>query len=122
MRISQRVGGADVMLPLARQCAALGHRLFLLGAAPGVAERAAARLCRQAPALVIAGTFAGSPAPQDDAGIVAIVRRAHPDVLLVAYGSPAQDFWIARNLSAAGVPVSMGVGGALDYAAGVQRR
>lgn len=53
---------------------------------------------------------------------MARVRAARPDVLLVAYGAPAQEFWIARNKERLGVPVSIGVGGTLDYLAGVQRR
>jgi N-acetylglucosaminyldiphosphoundecaprenol N-acetyl-beta-D-mannosaminyltransferase len=55
----------------------------------------------------------------------AIVQRvvaAQPDVLLVAYGAPAQDLWIARHKAELGVPVMMGVGGAFDHIAGVQRR
>lgn len=122
IRIAQRVGGADVALPLARQCAQLGHRLFLLGAAEGVAAKAARRLQRQVPSLLIAGAHAGSPDPRDDAEITALIRAARPDVLLVAYGAPAQDLWIARNKERLGVPVSMGVGGTLDYLAGVRRR
>lgn len=122
MHIPERVGGADVALPLARQCARLGHRLFLLGAAEGVAAEAARRLQRQIPDLHIAGTYAGSPHPRDDDGSVRRIREAGTDVLLVAYGAPAQEFWIARNRERAGVPVSIGVGGTLDYIAGVQRR
>ena len=53
---------------------------------------------------------------------MARVRAAAPHVLLVAYGSPHQEFWIARNKERLGVPVSMGVGGTLDYLAGRQRR
>jgi N-acetylglucosaminyldiphosphoundecaprenol N-acetyl-beta-D-mannosaminyltransferase len=122
LRLPERVGGASVTLPLARQCARLGHRLFLLGAAEGVAAEAACRLRQQVPDLVIAGTYAGSPDPRADEETVARVRAAAPQVLLVAYGSPHQEFWIARNKARLGVPVSMGVGGTLDYLAGRQRR
>lgn len=122
VQIAERVGGADAALPLARQCARLGHRLFLLGAAEGVAAQAARRLVEHVPGLLIAGTYAGSPREEDDQQIVSLVAAARPDVLLVAYGSPAQDFWIARNKDRLGVPVSIGVGGTLDYLAGVQRR
>lgn len=122
VRIAGRVGGADMAEPLARQCARLGHRLFLLGAADGVAAQAARRLVEHVPGLVIAGTYAGSPQEEYDEEIVGLVGAARPDVLLVAYGSPAQDFWIARNKDRLGVPVSIGVGGTLDYLAGVQRR
>ncbi|HZS91044.1 MAG TPA: WecB/TagA/CpsF family glycosyltransferase [Chloroflexota bacterium] len=120
--LRERVGGTDSAMPMARQCARLGHRLFLLGAAEGVAERAALALQRQFPDLVIAGTFAGSPSPEMEEQIVALIRAARPHILWVAYGSPAQDMWIARNKGRLGVPVSIGVGGAIDYLAGVQRR
>ena len=120
--LPERVGCADVMVPLARQCARLGRRLYLLGAAEGVAAEAARRLQYLAPGLRIAGTHAGTPHPTADEETVALVRAARPDVLLVAYGSPAQDFWIARNRERLGVPVSIGVGGTFDYLAGVQRR
>ncbi|MHB8621400.1 MAG: WecB/TagA/CpsF family glycosyltransferase [Chloroflexota bacterium] len=122
VRIAERVGGADFMLPLARQCARLGHRLFLLGGAEGVAHKAAAALREEVSGLVIAGTHSGSPAPDLDEEQVDLVRKTNADVLLVAFGCPAQDFWIARNKSRLGVPVSIGVGGTLDYLAGVQRR
>ncbi len=120
--LPERVGGADVVVPLARQCARLGHRLYLLGAAEGVAEQAARRLQRLAPGLQVAGTYAGAPHPAANEETVALVRAAHPDILLVAYGSPAQDFWIARNRERLAVPVSIGVGGTFDYLAGVRRR
>ncbi len=119
--IPARVGGSDITLPLARQCARLGHRLFLLGAAEGVADEAARRLRRQIPSIMV-DAYSGSPDPAADAETVARVRAAHPDIVLVAYGSPKQEFWIARNKEAVGAAVSIGVGGAVDYLAGVQRR
>jgi N-acetylglucosaminyldiphosphoundecaprenol N-acetyl-beta-D-mannosaminyltransferase len=122
VRLRERVGGSDAAIPMARQCARLGHRLFLLGAGVGIAERAARALQRQIPGLIIAGTFAGSPAPEMEEQIVALIRAARPDILWVAYGAPAQDLWIARNKERLGVPVSIGVGGAIDYLAGVRRR
>ncbi len=121
VRIAERVGGADITLPLAQQCARLGHRLFLLGAAEGVAAEAARRLRQQLPSLQI-DAYSGSPDPASDAETVARVRAARPDVVLVAYGSPKQEFWIARNKEAAGAAVGIGVGGAVDYLAGVQQR
>ncbi|MBV8086268.1 MAG: WecB/TagA/CpsF family glycosyltransferase [Chloroflexi bacterium] len=122
VRLRERVGGSDIALPLARECAARGLRLFLLGAADGVAEIAAERLRHEAPGVDIARTFAGSPRVEDEDSIVERIRAAQPHILLVAYGAPAQDLWIARNQARAGVPVAIGVGGALDYLAGVQKR
>jgi len=79
-------------------------------------------LTAQNPGLRIAGSFSGSPAAFHAPAIIAWVRHARPDVLFVAYGAPAQDLWIAEHGDALGVPVMMGVGGAFDHIAGVQRR
>lgn len=90
--------------------------LYLLGAAPGIADRAAARLRARRPELRIAGTHAGSAT---DDGAVELVARAAPDVLLVAYGMPQQERWIARNLGRLpSVRLAMGVGGVFDQLAG----
>ncbi len=118
----ERVTGTDMLPLLARRCAASGYRLYLLGAAPGVAEAAAARLQELGPGLQIAGTYAGSPAPAEEEKIIEGVREAQADVLCVAYGAPAQELWIYRNLARLPVAVAIGVGGAFDFLAGRQRR
>lgn len=120
--LRERVAGADLLPLIARTSAGQGYRLFLLGAAPGVAERAAAVLTEQNPGLRIVGTYAGSPDPSEDEALVARVRSASPDFLFVAYGAPQQDLWIHRNLHRLGVPVCIGVGGAFDFIAGVVPR
>lgn len=117
-RLPERVTGIDLAERLAARAAQHGHRLFLLGARPGVAEEAAARLARRYPGLVVAGTHGGSPNPCDDAETLARIAGARPDILLVAYGAPAQEWWIARLRTQVGVPVVIGVGGALDLLAG----
>ena len=117
--VPERIPGVDLVDRLAALSADRGYRLYLLGAMPGVAERTAGVLCTHYPALTVVGTYAGSPRAEDEAGIIARVRAAQPHILLVAYGAPAQDLWIARNLDRLGVPVCIGVGGAFDYLAGV---
>lgn len=93
--------------------------VFLLGAAPGVAERAAATLTRRIPSLRVAGTYAGSPAPENDETIRERIQAAGARVLLVAYGMPAQELWIARNLPLLpSVRTAIGVGGVFDQLAG----
>ena len=94
-----------------------GLSVFLLGGAAGVALRAADALRARHPSLRIAGTYAGSA--EDDADVVPRVLAAAPDVLLVAFGMPKQERWIARNLDRlTSVRVVVGVGGSLDYLAG----
>lgn len=121
-RLPERVAGSDLIYRLAERGAAQGWRIYYLGAAEGVAARTAERLRARYPGLVVAGTFAGSPRPEDDEALAARVQAAQPDVLLVAYGAPRQDLWIARNRARLSVPVSVGVGGAFDFVAGVAVR
>jgi N-acetylglucosaminyldiphosphoundecaprenol N-acetyl-beta-D-mannosaminyltransferase len=68
------------------------------------------------------GAYAGSPRAEDTDDAIARVRAAAPDLLLVAYGVPAEERWIAQNRDRLGVPVMIGVGGAFDFVAGVARR
>ncbi|RJQ29382.1 MAG: glycosyltransferase [Peptococcaceae bacterium] len=120
--VPERVTGIDLMLRLAARAAGEGWRIFLLGAAPGVAGEAAARLERRYPGLVVAGTHHGYFSPAEEPLVVAQVRRARPDLLFVALGAPKQEYWIAGNLAALGAVVVVGVGGSFDVIAGRVRR
>lgn len=120
--LPERVTGSDGIYRLATHCARRGYRLYLLGAAPGVAQRVAERLTALNPGLIVAGTYAGSPRAEEEEDLIARVRNAAPHLLLVAYGVPAEEKWIARNRERLGVPVMIGVGGGFDFVAGVTRR
>ncbi|TMF59427.1 MAG: WecB/TagA/CpsF family glycosyltransferase [Chloroflexi bacterium] len=121
-RLPSRVAGVDLIRSLAARGAREGWRFFFLGAGPGVAESAAAALEKGNPGLVVAGCLAGSPDPAQDTVTAAAVRSARTDLLLVAYGAPGQDLWIARNLHQSGARVAIGVGGAFDFISGGARR
>lgn len=113
-----RATGVEIVNRLAILAAERGYRIFFLGAAPGVAETAAAVLQQRAPGLIVAGCFAGSPAPRHEPFLRQLIAAARPDILLVAYGHPRQDLWIARNQPHLQIPLAMGVGGVFDYLAG----
>lgn len=118
----ERVTGTDTLQALAQRCALKGYRLYLLGAAPGVAEEAALHLQELAPSLQIAGCYAGSPAPSEEEAILERIAAAHADIVCVAYGAPAQELWIYRNRERLAAAVAMGVGGAYDFISGRQLR
>jgi N-acetylglucosaminyldiphosphoundecaprenol N-acetyl-beta-D-mannosaminyltransferase len=117
--IREHVRGTDLVESLAVAGARQGHRFFFLGGRHGVAALAAANLSRRHPGLIVAGWFEGDGDPAGDPATTAAVRAAGPvDVLLVAYGAPKQEAWLARNQVALGVPVGVGVGGVFDFFAG----
>jgi N-acetylglucosaminyldiphosphoundecaprenol N-acetyl-beta-D-mannosaminyltransferase len=119
--LPERAAGADVVPLLVRAAAEKGHRVFLLGAGPNVAAEAANRLQSQHPALVIAGHY--SPPfrdllEMDFPEIASRVKAARPDILLVSFGCPKQEKWIAMHYHLLEVPVLVGVGATLDFIAG----
>jgi N-acetylglucosaminyldiphosphoundecaprenol N-acetyl-beta-D-mannosaminyltransferase len=120
--LRERVTGSDGIYRIAQLCAARGFRLYLLGAAPGVAEQVAQQLVARYPGLSVCGAESGSYAPAVEDEIAARIRAARADVLLVAYPSVPQEKWIARNMRKTDAAVGMGVGAAFDFVAGVQRR
>jgi N-acetylglucosaminyldiphosphoundecaprenol N-acetyl-beta-D-mannosaminyltransferase len=120
--VRERVAGSDLVGMIADRAQTTGWRIFLLGAAEGVAEQAAIKLSKRYPLTHIVGAYAGSPRPEDEADIAAQIRSSGANVLLVAYGAPKQDKWIARNLERTGVAVAMGIGGSLDFIVGTQQR
>jgi N-acetylglucosaminyldiphosphoundecaprenol N-acetyl-beta-D-mannosaminyltransferase len=121
-RLPERVTGVDTVERLAALSQQKGYRLFFLGAAPGVAEQAVANLRRKYPRLHEVGCYSGSPAPEEEDKIAALIAEAQPDVLFVAFGAPAQDKWIARNQPRLNIPLAIGVGGAFDFHAGIVPR
>ena len=120
--LPERVTGIDTVTGL---CASLSSErpVFFLGAAPGVAEKAAHALHMKNPQLEIAGAYAGSPAEEHAKQIIERVNSSGAHLLFVAYGAPKQDLWIHRHLKEMPhVRVAMGVGGTFDFLAGVQIR
>ncbi len=120
-RFVSRVPGSLLVDRLAPLAAEKGWRLFFLGAGPGVAARAAHAYQARCPGLQIEVNGA-DPTPQGAAQALAHIRAARPDILLVAYGAPVQDLWIARHRAEVAVPVMMGIGGTLDFVAGTAPR
>jgi N-acetylglucosaminyldiphosphoundecaprenol N-acetyl-beta-D-mannosaminyltransferase len=100
-----------------------GARVFLLGAQPGIAERAAEKLIQRIERLEIAGCYAGSPAIEEEEEICARINASRTQILFVAYGPPKQELWIARNAARLqNISIAMGVGGTFDTLAGIAPR
>lgn len=118
----ERVAGYDLAQELLRCAPAEGRRVYFFGSAPGVAEKAKAKAERLYPGIEIVGVRNGFFSPADNAAIIAEIRAARPDLLLVALGVPKQEKWIAAHLAELDVPVAIGVGGTLDVMAGVMKR
>ncbi|MCE7983832.1 MAG: glycosyltransferase [Caldilinea sp. CFX5] len=120
--LQERVTGSDGIYRICERAAQCGWRVFLLGAAEGVAAQAAQRLVALYPQLQVVGVYSGSPAPADWPTIAERLTAAHPHILFVAFGHPRQDLWIAQHRHELPALVALGVGGAFDFVAGVMLR
>lgn len=115
LTIAERTPGSDLVWHLARIAEEREKSMFFLGGAPGVAEQAAAALQKRFPRLVVKGYSSANPATSES---ITAVAEAEADIVLVAYGAPKQEVWIAENKDALGAKLLVGVGGTFDMLAG----
>jgi len=125
--LPQRVAGSDLVPELF--AAAKPTRpltVFLLGAMPGVAQRAARRIESQWPAVKVVGTHSPPMGFENDdarnAEIVALVNAARPDVLVLGLGAPKQELWVHRFAPKLQARVALCVGATIDFLAGEKKR
>lgn len=119
----ERITGVDLMQSVCAMSREKKNPIFLLGAAPGAAEKVKEMLEVHYHGVPIVGTFSGSPSEDDFLHIQAMIAETRPTILFVAYGAPAQELWIFKHLKdLPSVKIAMGVGGAFDFIAGVRKR
>lgn len=120
--LPERVTGADLVWALSEAAAAKGRRVFLLGAGPGVAEKAGGAFVQAFPGLQVVGHESPPMGFDKDeqymAGLVERMQQAQPDLVFVALGFPKQERVSLRLLEDLPQTWFMGCGGALDMAAG----
>jgi N-acetylglucosaminyldiphosphoundecaprenol N-acetyl-beta-D-mannosaminyltransferase len=123
--LRERVTGADMVPELVRLSGRKGYTIFLLGATAEVVEKAERQMQIMSPGVRVVGRMSPPVRPLNDFDnepILAAIEEAHPDILLVAFGSPKQEKWISRNRHRLNVPVCIGIGGTLDFMAGTVKR
>jgi N-acetylglucosaminyldiphosphoundecaprenol N-acetyl-beta-D-mannosaminyltransferase len=118
----ERVPGIDLAERLVELAAENGLAVYLLGAAPGVADEAAERQRTRFPGLKVVGTHDGYFSSADEEAVVCSINAAAPAILLVAMGAPRQELFLYRNRERLGARVALGVGGSFDVWAGRVKR
>jgi N-acetylglucosaminyldiphosphoundecaprenol N-acetyl-beta-D-mannosaminyltransferase len=119
--LKAHIGGITLLKRLLPVAASRGYRVYFLGARQKVIGRMVETLRRDYPSLRICGWRDGYFRREESAAVLQQIRGARPDLLFVALGTPAQEYWIAEHLAALGVPVCMGVGGSFDVLAGLKK-
>jgi N-acetylglucosaminyldiphosphoundecaprenol N-acetyl-beta-D-mannosaminyltransferase len=115
-----RLTAADWFIDMLAMLAEGGHKVFLLGGEPGVAQQAMENVEKHLPGHTVVGMHHGyildDPALED--AVIAQINAAQPDVLIVGFGTPLQEFWIDRNRDRLNVSVVYAIGAVMDYLAG----
>jgi N-acetylglucosaminyldiphosphoundecaprenol N-acetyl-beta-D-mannosaminyltransferase len=110
------------MWQLARFAQGRDHSLFLLGARPGVADKAAANLRERFPGLRIVGTHHGyfdkAPGSPENEAVIREINAASPNILIVGFGMPLQERWLMDNWDRIEVNVALTGGAVFDYVSG----
>lgn len=121
-QLKERVTGIDLFTRLLAQAAARGWSVFFFGACEESVRGVVARFTREYPGLRVAGWRNGYVEAAEAVAVVEMIRRSGADLLFVAMGSPAQEYWIAANLERTGARFAMGVGGSFDHLSGRKPR
>lgn len=116
--LAENVNGTDLFPRLCDRLQTSGHRIFLLGACPGVAEDVRGWIERNYPLAQVAGVQHGYFSAEQTEQVLDRIRASQSDILLVAMGAPRQDLWIREHLARTGCKVGIGVGGLFDYYSG----
>jgi len=124
--IKEKISGSDLFPRLCEMAAAKGYRMYFLGAAEGVAAKAAEKLMLRYPGLQVVGTYSPPFGFEKDTKelekIIGQIKAVHPHILIVGLGCPKQELFILNNKDKLGVPISLGLGASLDFEAGNVKR
>lgn len=120
--IKEKVSGSDLFPEVCKLAAEKGYSIFLLGAAEGVANKAAQNLVEKFEGLKIAGTYSpsyGFEKNEDEIRkIIKMINDVKPEILAVGLGAPKQEKFIHQYRDELNVPVSLAIGASIDFEAG----
>ncbi len=116
----KRIAGIDLGKALIEKFTASGKSVAMIGAKPGVVDSAIVNLTKEYQNLNVVYSHDGYF--DNDEDIIESVISANPDLILVALGSPKQEFFIHNIKEKLPSSTLIGLGGSFDVWAGVVER
>jgi len=124
--IKEKISGSDYFPEVCKMAAKEGFSIFLLGAAEGVAKKAAINLMKKYKNLKIAGVYSPSYTFENDveeiSGIIRKINQTKPDILCIGLGTPKQEKFYYQYKDLLNVPLTLHIGATIDFEAGVVKR
>lgn len=117
--LKQSLSASLMFFPLLELAEEKGYGIYMVGAREAVLDKAVDNLQKRYPRLRICGSHHGyfdMESPPEE--LIEDIRRTAPDILFVGASTPYKERFVDANLEAMNVPVSLGVGGMFDIAAG----
>ena len=124
--IKEKISGSDLFPRLCELAAKKGYKMYFLGAAEGVASKAAENLMHRFPGLNVVGTYSPPFGFEKDTAEMEKIKKqikdVSPHILIVGLGCPKQELFILHHKDELRVPISLGLGASLDFEAGNIKR
>ena len=124
--IIEKISGSDLFPKICENAAIKNQKIFLLGAAKGVGERAKKNLESKYKGLEIVGTYSPKFGFEKDDNeinnIINFINSKKPDILAVGLGAPKQEKFIYKYKELLDVPLSLAIGASIDFEAGNIKR
>ncbi len=130
--LPERVAGSD-LVPALFEAASQNSdattqplRVYLLGAGPGVANRAATVIHERWSGVKVVGTLSPPMGFEHDEAenerILKAVAKCQPDLVLIGLGAPKQELWIGRHADRLQAKAALCIGATIDFLAGEKSR
>lgn len=124
--IIEKVSGSDLFPKVCELASKKGYKVFLLGAAEGVAKMATDKLMVKYQGLDVVGNYSppfGFEKDETETNkIIKMINEVKPDILAVGLGAPKQEKFIWKFKDKLNVPVSLAIGASIDFEAGNIKR
>jgi N-acetylglucosaminyldiphosphoundecaprenol N-acetyl-beta-D-mannosaminyltransferase len=124
--LPQRITYADWMWELGQFTREQSLGMYFLGAAPNIAERAAARMRERIPGIRIVGAehgyFSKERGSADSQEVVTRINASGAHILVTGFGMPVQERWIDEHWESLRVNIALSGGAVFDYLSGDLQR
>lgn len=124
--IKERIAMTDFVWDVLDLADEKGYRVFLFGGKENVLRKATKRIQHLYPKLNIIGSYSPPYGFENDEEQLSFcinrIKKSKADILIVFLGCPKQEKFIANNKDKYCVPISITMGGCVDFIAGGVRR
>ena len=124
--IKEKISGSDLFPKICELAVQRKYTIFIIGAAEGIADKAARNLEKKYPGIKFIGTYSPSYEFEQNQNELKkmknLVLEAKPDILAIALGSPKGEKFIYKHLLEYNVPLSISIGATIDFEAGNIKR